>query len=89
MRARGVGLTVRCPDDVPPIEVDERRLTQALYNVVSNAVAFTPEGGEVLLSVQDLGDVVAVHIKDTKKVFLMNTHILIICVMLLAMVKIS
>lgn len=65
VRARGVGLTVRCPDDVPPIDVDERRLTQALYNVVSNSVAFTPEGGEVLLSVEDLGDVVAFHIKDT------------------------
>ncbi|MCR9073771.1 MAG: ATP-binding protein [Alphaproteobacteria bacterium] len=65
VRARGVGLTVRCPDDLAPIEVDERRLTQALYNVVSNAVAFTPEGGQVLLSVEDHGDVVAFHVKDT------------------------
>lgn len=65
VRARGVGLAVRCPSDIPPIEVDERRLTQALYNVVSNAIAFTPEGGEVLLSVEDQGETVEFRVKDT------------------------
>lgn len=65
VRARGVGLAIQCPTNLPPIEVDERRLTQALYNVVSNAVAFTPEGGDVVLTVEDLGTVVAFHVKDT------------------------
>lgn len=65
VRARGVGLTIRCPNDIEPIEVDERRLTQALYNVVSNAIAFTPEGGEVLLAIEDRGDTVDFHVKDT------------------------
>ncbi|MDF1792424.1 MAG: ATP-binding protein [Thalassobaculaceae bacterium] len=65
VRARGVGLEVRCPAGLPPIEVDERRLTQALYNVVSNAIAFTPEGGDVVLTIEDLGEVVAFRVKDT------------------------
>ena len=65
VRARGVGLSVNCPADLAPIEVDERRLTQALYNVVSNAIAFTPEGGDVMMSVEDRGDTVAFIVKDT------------------------
>ena len=65
VRARGVGLSVQCPTDLAPIEVDERRFTQALYNVVSNAIAFTPEGGDVMLSVEDRGEVVAFIVKDT------------------------
>ena len=65
VRARGVGLSVQCPSDLAPIDVDERRLTQALYNVVSNAIAFTPEGGDVMLSVEDRGEAVAFIVKDT------------------------
>ena len=65
VRARGVGLSVQCAPNLEPIEVDERRLTQALYNVVSNAIAFTPEGGDVILSVEDRGDSVAFVVKDT------------------------
>jgi signal transduction histidine kinase len=65
VRARGVGLSVQCSETMPPIEVDERRLTQALYNVVSNAIAFTPEGGDVLMTVEDRGDEVAFIVKDT------------------------
>jgi signal transduction histidine kinase len=34
---------------VPPIEVDPRRLEQALANIVDNAVRHTPEGGSVTL----------------------------------------
>ena len=65
VRARGVGLSVQCPPNLRPIEVDERRLTQALYNVVSNAIAFTPEGGDVVMSVEDHDETIAFVVKDT------------------------
>ncbi len=64
-RARGVGLAIDCSPDIEPIEVDDRRLTQALYNVVSNAISFTPEGGDVVVSVEDLGETIAFRVKDT------------------------
>jgi signal transduction histidine kinase len=65
VRARGVSLTIDCDADLAPIEVDERRFTQALYNVISNAISFTPEGGEVSLLVEDRGETVAFHVNDT------------------------
>ncbi|MRR38850.1 two-component sensor histidine kinase, partial [bacterium] len=39
-------------DGVPPtIRADERKLKQIIYNLLTNAVKFTPEGGNVTISV--------------------------------------
>ena len=48
-RSQNLGLTISCPDDIGGIEADERRLKQALFNLVSNAIKFTPAGGSILL----------------------------------------
>lgn len=38
------------PADFPTIIGDERRLTQVLNNLVSNAMKYSPDGGEIVLS---------------------------------------
>ncbi len=40
--------------DVPAIESDQQKLQQILFNFLSNAVKFTPEGGEVVIRAERL-----------------------------------
>ena len=57
-KATGDDREVAClmPDRLPTLSVDSRRLAQALGNVLSNALKFTPPGGEVSLSLAILCD---------------------------------
>jgi two-component system cell cycle sensor histidine kinase PleC len=47
------------------IEADKRALKQILINLTSNAVKFTPEGGEVRVTVGQRGDTALIIIADT------------------------
>jgi signal transduction histidine kinase len=47
------------------LRVDELKLTQCVLNTLSNAVKFTPAGGEVALSVAIGPDGVVLRIRDT------------------------
>lgn len=48
---KGIDLTMRELSPMPDIVVDERRIRQALINLLTNAIKFTPTGGRVELSV--------------------------------------
>jgi signal transduction histidine kinase len=61
---KGVALTVQA-DAVPPIAGDGDRLAQVLTNLMSNAVKYTPPGGEVWVNTQVNGSGVEVVVQDT------------------------
>src|SRR5579864_886530 len=49
-RKQGLKLEFDCPTEVGTLVADERRLKQALFNLISNALKFTPPGGTVTLA---------------------------------------
>ncbi|HOT90534.1 MAG TPA: response regulator [Anaerolineae bacterium] len=49
----------------PVIEGDPRRLHQAIGNIVSNAIKYTPENGTITIDAEMLEDVVHLWVKDT------------------------
>ncbi len=44
-----ITLRVRCGDDVPELGVDVEQMTRVLSNLVSNALRYTPSGGQISL----------------------------------------
>jgi len=61
----GVRLVGAVGSDVEVIEADERRLKQLLYNLLGNALKFTPEGGEVRVAVSQNDTHVTIEVSDT------------------------
>ena len=59
-----VSLTADVPDDLG-VEADGERIHQVLFNLVDNAVRFTPPGGEVTIRAWRDDDRVQVEVHDT------------------------
>ena len=52
--SRGVVLEVDAPADLPELEADPVRAKQILYNLLANAVKFSPDGGTVTVTARAL-----------------------------------
>ncbi len=64
MRTAKVKLKVDVAPDAGRIIADEKRIRQIVHNLLSNAVAFSPEGSTVSLSARRDGDVVEIAVAD-------------------------
>jgi PAS domain S-box-containing protein len=63
-QAKGVTLHVELPP-LPRIRVDAERLRQVIWNLLTNAIKFTPSGGAVTVTSAATGDGVLVTVQDT------------------------
>jgi signal transduction histidine kinase len=64
-RDADVALSSRVDSDLAPIRADGRKVRQILFNLLSNAVRFTPRGGSVEVTADRIGDVVRIAVTDT------------------------
>lgn len=64
IEAGGLQVSVDAPGDLPYIAGDRRACRQILLNLISNAVKFTPPGGEVKIVARRAGGYVAVSVID-------------------------
>ncbi|MCK5794903.1 MAG: HAMP domain-containing protein, partial [Anaerolineales bacterium] len=63
----GIQLLIETPDNKEgmTVEGDWQRLDQVIGNLVANALRYTPEGGEIMLSAERDGDSILVKIRDS------------------------
>jgi len=64
-RKKKIDLELDCPLDIGTIVADERRLKQALFNILSNALKFTPENGTITVTAARAGAGVTITVQDT------------------------
>jgi len=64
-RNRNLQFAIDCPEGIGSLMGDERRLKQAVYNIVSNSIKFTPPGGRIVISARREDGDMAITVTDT------------------------
>lgn len=65
-REKGVTLSVELPDHLSPVAGDRQRLTQVLFNLLSNALRHTPAEGQISITARQTEEKeVKVTVRDT------------------------
>jgi len=60
-----VTFRVEIDPTLAPVDCGNDRMKQILLNLTDNALRFSPQGGEILISAQDLGPKIEISIQDT------------------------
>ena len=66
-KERGIALTCDCDADSFMMQYDKEKMNKIVYNLLSNAFKFTPEGGSVKVSFSHVGQNVIIKVADTGK----------------------
>jgi signal transduction histidine kinase/CheY-like chemotaxis protein len=63
--AKGVRLTAALDPRAGPVNADADRLQQVVWNLLTNAIKFTPAGGQILIKLESVGPRVEITVRDS------------------------
>ncbi len=64
-RSKGISYTFSCPDQLPDVYGDREKLQIVFYNLLSNALKFTPAAGRITFRIWVEGDRVLCEVADS------------------------
>lgn len=65
--AKNIQLTLQLDPETPLVSGDAARLQQVIWNVLSNAIKFTPSGGQVTIELRQIDQLAEIRVIDTGK----------------------
>jgi len=63
-RKQGIEISLSCLEGIGKAQIDERRIKQALINLIRNSITHTPEGGRIELIAAGDGKSITINVKD-------------------------
>lgn len=57
-------ITLIIEGEIAPISIDQRKIRDALKNILNNAIRYTPEGGKIQVGLADEGKMIHIWVKD-------------------------
>jgi signal transduction histidine kinase len=64
VRQQELTVTINCSDQAGSFEADEHRMKQVMFNLISNAIQYTPAGGHITITGERQGEWVAITVED-------------------------
>jgi PAS domain S-box-containing protein len=65
--AKNIAIVLDLPPDIAPVFGDAARLQQVVWNLLTNAVKFTPDGGQVMVELRQVAQFAQIQVIDTGK----------------------
>lgn len=62
---KNINLGFSLPEALPPVNIDQDRISQVMLNILNNALQHTPEGGQILVSVSCRDRHLLVSVQDS------------------------
>lgn len=62
--AKNLDFRINCPAENTTVYADKMKIGQVVYNLVDNAIKFSPEGGQIQVTVSEKMDQLFVSVKD-------------------------
>lgn len=64
-RAKDQQIEVDCEGTMPPLDVDQDRMRQVIWNLLTNAIKFTPTGGRIFIRFRRDKDDAVIEVQDS------------------------